>query len=795
MYSRSRQILGDTWHNWLRCLGAGLGGMCSTPAQLALASDLPPVIEVRVPNGNADAAALIQEAVDRAASSHATVKLPAGRYLLARSVVIPGGMGLQGDAKGTTLAPLGTNASNPVLLHFPVGTSTVSVSHLVFDGGGIDFTNSSPLVTATGANDIVLDGVTVCNSRGVGLLLQGGMRNSGVQHSRFLNLGNHWKTTLNKEDRIQGLIFCCGESNVNNFATDNYFQDIGLDALQIGDQTHFFAASNVFELANRQFQLLPAPDYPAGIFALHSAEVVMVHNVIHHAAGNGIDAPGLQNSCISNNVVSGCGGCGIGLFLGYDGQRQSQGVIVVGNTVTDNVHWPLSSFIGGITIAGGTPRDLRIAGNTVTDTQAEKTQAYGIQVRAKTQVTRLIIERDNHLAGNRLGEMIGTGEGSHPAVDASTLHKKVLCGYQGWFRAGRAWDHWSRNWALPPQTNGANDAVFDLWPDMREYTHSYPVPGYTLPGNAPACLYDSTDPQTVETHFNWMQDYGIDGVALQRFVVSLGRPASATVLANVRAAANRTGRVFALEYDMTAATPNTLFRQLTNDWISLDQQQAITSDQRYLHHNGKPVLFLFGFYPDRFVTNPALPRQIVTWFKTNPVVPVTLIGSGEWEWNSETAAGWSELFTNLDGYMPWNTGNFSYAGTNRYATTAYWATDLQMAAKAGLFYLPELYPGFSWDNMQQLTPGSSKIDRLGGDFLWRQFCAVKQLGLDSAFVGMFDEVNEGTAIYKVSNTPPTQEHFVTYDGYPSDWYLRLTGEGARMLAGERPTTVNIPISP
>ena len=36
-----------------------------------------------------------------------------------------------------------------------------------------------------------------------------------------------------------------------------------------------------------------------------------------------------------------------------------------------------------------------------------------------------------------------------------------------------------------------------------------------------------------------------------------------------------------------------------------------------------------------------------------------------------------------------------------------------------------------------------------------------------------------------------QAHFVGYDGLPSDWYLRLVGEGAKMLRGQRSvTTVN-----
>ena len=67
--------------------------------------------------------------------------------------------------------------------------------------------------------------------------------------------------------------------------------------------------------------------------------------------------------------------------------------------------------------------------------------------------------------------------------------------------------------------------------------------------------------------------------------------------------------------------------------------------------------------------------------------------------------------------------------------------------------------------------------------------------LDMAFVAMFDEVDEGTAIFKVSNTPPTQAYFVTYEGKPADWYLRLTAEGTKIIAGERPNTGTIPISP
>jgi hypothetical protein len=58
---------------------------------------------------------------------------------------------------------------------------------------------------------------------------------------------------------------------------------------------------------------------------------------------------------------------------------------------------------------------------------------------------------------------------------------------------------------------------------------------------------------------------------------------------------------------------------------------------------------------------------------------------------------------------------------------------------------------------------------------------------------MFDEVDEGTAIFKCTNAPPVGPNpFVTYEGLPSDHYLWLTGEGGRLLRGERGTQKSIP---
>lgn len=72
---------------------------------------------------------------------------------------------------------------------------------------------------------------------------------------------------------------------------------------------------------------------------------------------------------------------------------------------------------------------------------------------------------------------------------------------------------------------------------------------------------------------------------------------------------------------------------------------------------------------------------------------------------------------------------------------------------------------------------------------------AQSLDITAIFVGMFDEVDEGTAIFKVTNDPPIGNYFATYLGRPSDRYLRLVGTASQMFRGETPWSATIPSQP
>lgn len=63
------------------------------------------------------------------------------------------------------------------------------------------------------------------------------------------------------------------------------------------------------------------------------------------------------------------------------------------------------------------------------------------------------------------------------------------------------------------------------------------------------------------------------------------------------------------------------------------------------------------------------------------------------------------------------------------------------------------------------------------------------------YVAMFDEIDEGTAIFKCTNNFPVNNggaKFVDYEGVPSDHYLWLTGKASELMRNTGPFPTEMP---
>jgi hypothetical protein len=385
-------------------------------------------------------------------------------------------------------------------------------------------------------------------------------------------------------------------------------------------------------------------------------------------------------------------------------------------------------------------------------------------------------------------------------VNTTTLYHKVMCGYQGWFSVPgdggpeHGWRHWTKNYAEPLEDGNAK---VDLWPDVSELDASQRFPtGFKMADGKPAEVFSSFERPTVLKHFEWMQEYGIDGVFVQRFANGLKNPDSLehcnTVLANCREGANLHGRTYAVMYDLSGL-PAGHIDDVINDWRALRNEMVITEDPAYVHHHGKPVVAVWGIgFSDHRAYTLAECRRLIEFLKYDPEAggcTVMLGVPAHWRELKEDAVSDPELLKVIalaDIVSPWTVGRYiDPEGAAQYAANDL-RPDQAWCQKRNIDYMPVVFPGFSWHNMNGGPSG--QIPRRHGQFLWSQFSEAKNSNVAMLYVAMFDEVDEGTAIFKCVNDVPVGEksRFVTFEGLPSDFYLRMVGNGTRLIHGETP---------
>ena len=401
------------------------------------------------------------------------------------------------------------------------------------------------------------------------------------------------------------------------------------------------------------------------------------------------------------------------------------------------------------------------------------------------------------------------------STKSTSIIGKVLAGYQGWFNtptdgSNRGWQHYkTASGAFEP-----GEVTVDFWPDMSEADadEKYATP-FTHKDGSQANVFSSTNTKTVNRHFKWMNDYGIDGVFFQQFASNLrsnnpkARSNALVVFDNIIAGAKaNNNRLVSIMYDLSGSNATgTMVNDIKQHWQEMANKHGVNDNTKeyVLTYQQKPVVAIWGVGFNR-TDNYDLDdiAELINYFK-NDGCAVLLGVPRSWRTPGQGDAVNNPQLLNViksaDIVHPWTPGRYSnISGIDSHKSII--IADKAWCDAENLLYMPVVFPGFSWQNLKKSQEQSSdlnSIPRLKGDFLWRQFYNAIDSGSQTVYVAMFDEMDEGTCIFKVDNNPPSsvESQFTNYEGLPNDYYLWLTGKAGEALRGEITLTSAQPAYP
>lgn len=398
---------------------------------------------------------------------------------------------------------------------------------------------------------------------------------------------------------------------------------------------------------------------------------------------------------------------------------------------------------------------------------------------------------------------------------------KSVAGYQAWFRvAGRYdfWHHWGNDAVAADGTRWPrpNNHTFEIYPDISFYDDAdLAQTGFADLGNGePARLYNAASPSVIARHFSLMQQHGIDGVAVQRFLGpemrTIANSPAATLLSICRQAENN-NRLFYICYDITSNGLESTWADLIRfDWVyNIEQNYALTHSPAYATVNGKPVVQVWGTgFTDNHPGTAAETIALIEWLKSRGCYVIGGVPT-YWRENRNDAKGpsqpnpanqesFAEVYKHYDMLSPWLVGRFSNTNEAQYFFSLQ-RQDKHYCDSLHIDYMPTLFPGFGWATWNTGVP--NQAPRQAGEFLWAQAKNIRETGCTNMYFSMFDEYDEGTALLSAATDYtmlPTDAYFLTTsaDGrwLSSDFYLRLAGDAARMLKGTKDTAFATPYS-
>lgn len=403
----------------------------------------------------------------------------------------------------------------------------------------------------------------------------------------------------------------------------------------------------------------------------------------------------------------------------------------------------------------------------------------------------------------------------------SEFRGKSVAGYQAWFRvAGQYdfWHHWGNDAIAADGTRWPreNNHTFEIYPDISFYDDAdLAQTGFADLGNGePARLYNGASPSVIARHFALMQEHGIDGVAVQRFLGGEMRTIAnnpAAILASIRHQAENNNRFFYICYDITSNGLESTWADLIRfDWVyNIEQNYALTKSPAYATVNGKPVVQVWGTgFTDNHPGTAAETIALIEWLKSRGCYVIGGVPT-YWRENRNDAKGpsqpnpanqesFEEVYKHYNMLSPWLVGRFSNIQEAQYFFSLQ-RQDKRYCDSLHIDYMPTLFPGFGWATWNTGVP--NQAPRLAGEFLWEQAKNIRQTGCTNMYFSMFDEYDEGTALLSAATDYtmiPTNAYFLTTsaDGrwLSSDFYLRLAGDASRMLKGAKDTALTTPYS-